>query len=179
MAHVAALFVFTLVFTLSVRSQGISDTPYAGEQTRNIKALSDSDIQSYRTGAGMGLAKAAELNHYPGPLHVLALADELRLTTEQRTHVRRLMENMKEQAIPIGERIVQLEARLDSLFSLALIDTATVRSLTRDIALLQAALRSVHLEAHLAQRALLSTGQVDLYDRLRGYSSNTTPHTHH
>ena len=30
----------------------------------------------------MGLALAAELNGYPGPLHVIELADSLRLTPE-------------------------------------------------------------------------------------------------
>ena len=32
----------------------------------------------------MGLAKAAELNHYPGPAHVLTLATELALTPDQK-----------------------------------------------------------------------------------------------
>jgi hypothetical protein len=57
--------------------------PYAGQQTRSIKALSPEDIDELRKCAGMGLAKAAELNGYPGPLHVLALTKELRLTPDQ------------------------------------------------------------------------------------------------
>ena len=36
--------------------------PYAGQQKRIIKALSDADIQALQNGEGMGLAKAAELN---------------------------------------------------------------------------------------------------------------------
>jgi hypothetical protein len=55
-----------------------ADMPYAWEQTRAIKALSDEDIAALRQGEGMGMgmgmAKAAELNGYPGPVHVLALA---------------------------------------------------------------------------------------------------------
>jgi len=38
-------------------------------------ALSVEQIEQYRAGAGMGYAKAAELNRYPGPMHVLELAD--------------------------------------------------------------------------------------------------------
>jgi len=57
-------------------------SPYTGQQTRSIKALSPEDIDELRKGAGMGLAKAAELNGYPGPLHVLALTKELRLTPD-------------------------------------------------------------------------------------------------
>lgn len=35
----------------------------------------------------MGFAKAAELNSYPGPKHVLDLGDRLKLTTQQRQQV--------------------------------------------------------------------------------------------
>ena len=34
-------------------------SPYAGQQTRAIKALSPEDIASLRNGEGMGMAKAA------------------------------------------------------------------------------------------------------------------------
>jgi hypothetical protein len=39
-----------------------SPQPYAGMQTRPIKALSDQQIADLRAGRGMGLALAAELN---------------------------------------------------------------------------------------------------------------------
>ena len=45
-----------------------ANLPYAGQQTRAIKALSDDDIAALRAGEGMGMAKAAELNGYPGPV---------------------------------------------------------------------------------------------------------------
>ena len=54
-----------------------ADMPYAGQQARAIKALSDDDIAALRKGEGMGVAKAAELNGYPGPAHVLVLAADL------------------------------------------------------------------------------------------------------
>src|SRR4030065_1872841 len=53
-------------------------SPYAGQETRGIKSLSDREVQEYLAGRGMGLAKAAELNNYPGPAHVLELSDRLR-----------------------------------------------------------------------------------------------------
>jgi hypothetical protein len=40
-------------------------TPYAGQQARQVQAPSDEDIKALREG--MGMAKAAELNGYPGP----------------------------------------------------------------------------------------------------------------
>ncbi len=67
-------------------------TPYAGQHTREIKALSPPDIESYLAGQGMGLAKAAELNHFPGPKHVLELADALNLSKEQLTQTQALFE---------------------------------------------------------------------------------------
>jgi hypothetical protein len=48
-----------------------AQTPYAGMQTRPIKALSEQQVADLQAGRGMGLALAAELNGYPGPAHVL------------------------------------------------------------------------------------------------------------
>ena len=45
--------------------------PYSGQQGRMIKALSSKEVQGLLQGKGMGMAKAAELNQYPGPRHVL------------------------------------------------------------------------------------------------------------
>jgi hypothetical protein len=57
--------------------------PYAGLEKRAIKALSDAQIADLRAGRGMGLALPAELNGYPGPVHVLELGDRLGLDAEQ------------------------------------------------------------------------------------------------
>ena len=65
-----------------------AQTPYAGMQTRSIKALSEQQVADLGAGRGMGLALAAELNGYPGPSHVLELADKLNLSTDQRAGVR-------------------------------------------------------------------------------------------
>lgn len=73
---VAALAVCTL--TAPVLAAEMPATPYAGQQTRTIKALSDDEIAALRNGEGMGMAKAAELNGYPGPIHVLSLAAQTR-----------------------------------------------------------------------------------------------------
>jgi hypothetical protein len=42
-----------------------ADAPYAGQQVRAIKSLSDEDIAALRMGEGMGMAKTAELNGTP------------------------------------------------------------------------------------------------------------------
>ena len=69
--------------------------PYAGMQTRPVKALSDQQIADLKAGRGMGLALAAELNGYPGPMHVLELAAPLGLSDEQRAKVAGLFDAMK------------------------------------------------------------------------------------
>src|SRR5262245_35073714 len=77
---------------------GAHAQPYAGQQTRVVASLSDEDVRGFLDGRGMGLAKAAELNGHPGPMHVLELADELRLTPEQRALVTTAFDRMKAKA---------------------------------------------------------------------------------
>lgn len=49
---------------------------------------------------------------------------------------------------------------------------------TGEIGRLQGELRAVHLQTHLAQRAILTPAQTEQYDDLRGYRGNAaaTPH---
>ena len=96
-----------------------SSQPYAGLEQRPIKALSQQQIDDLKTGRGMGLALAAELNGYPGPSHVLELGDRLDLTQEQRIQVQRLFDAMKQEAVPLGNKLVEQERELDRLFSAA------------------------------------------------------------
>ena len=75
-----AVLTFALVFAVGVAA---ADNPYAGQQTRTIKALSEQEIADYLQGHGMGLSKVAELNHYPGPRHVLDKSEDLGLSAAQ------------------------------------------------------------------------------------------------
>lgn len=58
--------------------------PNAGQESYRIKSLSEAEVQNYLNGRGMGLAKPAELNRYPGPMHVLELAEKLQLSALQK-----------------------------------------------------------------------------------------------
>lgn len=144
--------------------------PYAGQQARAIKSLSEAEIRGLLNGEGMGFAKVAELNHYPGPLHVLELADQLALTPEQRAKTQALFEGMKAHAIELGKRLVEQEGELDRLFADARIDDDGLQRALHGIALTRAELRAAHLRAHLEMRELLTEHQIAEYDRLRGYS---------
>lgn len=144
-------------------------SPYAGEQQRRIKALSAADVQDLLAGRGMGLAKSAELNRYPGPAHVLELADRLGLSAEQKARTQAVFEAMQARARALGKALVEREAELDRLFASREISRARLESSLAEIARLQGELRGVHLEAHLAQAELLTAEQVATYAELRGY----------
>lgn len=159
------------VTLLTVLAAHANPSPYAGEQTRQIKALSASEVTSLLGGHGMGFARAAELNSYPGPRHVLDLADELKLTPDQKAGLNRIFETMKAAALPLGRELVARESELDRLFTDRQATTGAVLSLTREIGRLQGELRAVHLNAHVATVAMLHAGQVARYDELRGYTS--------
>ena len=153
--------------------------PYAGQQTRAIKALSSEDLEELRTGAGMGLAKAAELNGYPGPLHVLALAKELQLTIGQIRLVTGIHERMSAAAKPLGGEIIDHEQELDRLFAEGRITSERLSGETAAIGALQGRLRSVHLAAHLETRDVLTPEQLTGYRQLRGYGNETAGPHHH
>jgi DNA-binding MarR family transcriptional regulator len=154
--------------------------PYAGEQQRDIKALSEQDTRTLRDGLGSGYAKAAELNGYPGPMHMLELARRLELTPEQEAATRRLLAEHKAKARDIGAHIVDAERALDTLFARAQATPDAVQAAVLRIGELQARLRAEHLNTHLAQAALLDGKQIAQYVDLRGYSSGAqqTPQTH-
>jgi len=155
------------------------DMPYAGQQARTIKALSDDDVAALRKGDGMGLAKAAELNGYPGPAHVLTLAAPLGLTETQRREVRAIFDRMQAAAKPLGGELIAQEQALDHLFAKNEITPDRLAAATHAIAELQGRLRSVHLAAHLETRALLDQDQVARYQRLRGYVHSPGAARHH
>jgi hypothetical protein len=143
--------------------------PYAGQEHRQIKALSEAEVQALLQGRGMGLAKAAELNHYPGPLHVLELAAALQLSEAQRTAVQQIYDRMHAEAVRLGQLIIAQEQALDRLFARDAAAGPPLPSTVGEIARLQGELRLVHLQAHVETRALLAPEQVATYDALRGY----------
>jgi len=156
-----------------------ADTPYAGQQTRMIKALSDDDIAALRKGEGMGMAKAAELNGYPGPVHVMALAAQLGLTETQLRDVKAIFDRMSAAAKPPGVDLIAQEQALDQLFAKGEITPHRLIAATAAIAELQGRLRAVHLSAHLETRAVLDAGQIARYQQLRGYGDPQAPGEHH
>ncbi|MDP1682441.1 MAG: Spy/CpxP family protein refolding chaperone [Burkholderiales bacterium] len=153
-------------------------SPYAGQQEREIKSLSVQEIGDYLAGKGMGLAKAAELNGYPGPAHALELADQLALTVEQRKQTEALFKDMQAKAIAAGERYIGEERMLNRLFTMKTISVTTLQAALARVAAQQSQVRLTHLEAHLTQVAILTPEQIAQYNELRGYLNPGGQATH-
>lgn len=162
----------TLMALGTVPAAGLAQeahSPYAHEGSEQVKTLSQQEVDDLLEGAGMGFARPAELNQYPGPRHVLDLADSLALSAEQRRGVEVTFAEMQGRAKALGRQILDAERALDAAFAAGgITEEALVTAVTR-IADLQGELRAVHLRAHLATRETLTRHQIHEYDRLRGY----------
>jgi hypothetical protein len=146
---------------------------YAGQQTRSVKAYSEAEVADLLAGRGMGLARSAELNAYPGPQHVLELTEKLGLSPAQRSATEALIVPMRAAAQKHGAELIARERELDALFADGRATPERVRAAVEAAAAAQARVRQAHLDAHIAQRAILTAEQVSSYQNLRGYDSNT------
>ena len=175
MLKVVALLALSMV----VAASAAQPTPHAAGQGRGIKAFSPAQIEDYLKGRGMGMALPAELNGYPGPRHVLELADELDLSADQRARTEQLFEHMRLTAVELGEEILTREALLDELFASGTATETAVDDVTEALGRLNGQLRAHHLRYHLAMRDLLEPRQIEQYQRLRGHASPQGSAGHH
>jgi Spy/CpxP family protein refolding chaperone len=127
----------------------------------------------------MGHGRAAELNHYPGPGNVLDLADELGLAPTQVQQVSAIEERLRSEAVPLGRQLLDEERRLEASFAKDKAAPETILTLSNAISDTEAQLRTAHLTAHVATRAVLTDAQLARYEYLQGYSdalAATEPH---
>ena len=152
--------------------------PALAQQQRELKALSPEEVQQFLSGAGMGYARPAELNSFPGPMHAFELADKLVLTPGQRAQTKELMDAHKAEARAIGAKRVEAERVLDALFASGKAEQQALRDAVRAAAALEGEYRLSHLETHRRMRALLTEEQVVRYNHLRGYGTGGAAHRH-
>jgi hypothetical protein len=157
-------------------AQPAPSKPYAGLQQREIKALSEQEIADLRAGRGLGLALAAELNSYPGPRHVLELAEPLGLTGQQRASVKALFDSMNAEAIPIGQKLIAAETEFDRQFVERTITPERLKATTAEIGAIRGELRYTHLKYHISTAAVLTSEQIRRYAELRGYATAADIH---
>lgn len=155
-----------IVLTLSA-TPALADSHGGGKGMHDSGALSEKEIKALEAGKGMGMGKVAELNQYPGPKHVLEMADELELTEEQKAETQKLFGEMRSNAIPLGRKLIEAEQALERAFADKAVDAASLEAAVLEIGEMRARLRYVHLETHLRQRALLNEDQIASYDKLR------------
>jgi hypothetical protein len=163
--------------TSSSPSSSSQVSPYAGQEIRNIKSLSDNDVQSLRNGTGEafgGVAKLAELNGYPGPRHVLDMGSELQLTDRQRMEIELIYQNMSNKAKSIGVAIIAIEQDMDRALANKTITEENLQLMLDKSGDLYGQLRFVHLSAHLDTVQTLTIEQVQMYNKIRGYDSGST-----
>lgn len=152
--------------------------PYAGQQHSSIPGLAEAEVASYREAGGMGLARPADVNGYPGPLHVLEHADALMLSGEQRRAAQALYDQMKAEASVIGEELLAQYGALELAFRNGTITPEILTDRTGELGRIEGALRATHLKYHLSTRAVLTPDQVAAYMRLRGYANDAAPAEH-
>jgi Spy/CpxP family protein refolding chaperone len=168
-------FIAATISLIVLTGSAMSEQPYAGLQNRPIKTLSDQQIADLNAGRGMGLALAAELNGYPGPIHAIELAGQLRLSPDQLSKLKSLFEAMKAETIPLGSTLISQERELNDGFANHTITPTSLQTATIGIGTTQAALRAAHLKYHLSTADILTPEQVARYNELRGYQSDETP----
>ena len=173
MRMIYAILIFTLIpFSSFSASKHSHKSKYVGQEKREIKSLSESDIDELKNGRGWGLAKAAELNGMPGPAHLLEMKDEIDLSAKQVRAVEDLFKKMKQEAISLGLELIELERELNNHFARRTITDELLSLLLERVAQVKKKLRYVHLSTHLKTPNILTPVQIALYNKLRGYSSD-------
>lgn len=169
------IFIFSSIMALLWISPSRADEtsqPYVGLTNRDITSLSSDDITELKAGRGWGLALPAELNGYPGPTHVLELAEQLDLSDAQQKQMYDIFEDMQKEAISAGTELIKAERELDQSFIDGTVTVAMLAELTDAAAAARGNLRFIHLSRHLQTIGILNEQQIKRYSMLRGYSSD-------
>lgn len=148
-----------------------ASSSYPQLQESEVRGLTPQQIAGLRSGDGMGYALPAELNGYPGPKHVLELADDLELNASQRQATSAIRATMLGEAKATGAKLIDAYEALDAEFRSKEIDAERLRVHTDEIGALEGSLRAIHMEAHLAMMGVLTHAQILEYSELRGYES--------
>jgi hypothetical protein len=164
--------IIVLAASLPAEAQDHHAAHAAAPEVGGTTTLTAAQVKQLLDGDGMGLAKPAELNQYPGPKHLLELAADLNLSPEQRREIERIRAAMLVAAQRLGAEIVEAERALDAAFRRRQLTEAQLREATLQIGRMQGELRAAHLVAHLHARAHLSDEQISKYAVLRGHAKH-------
>lgn len=160
--------VILILAALSVTAAAQEPSSESADQDDSIKSLTGRDLQGLRNGQGMGAGRVAELNGYPGPRHVLELANELELSDGQIEQTQLAFAEMRSAAMAAGAEIIEAERSLDARFAAHDVDPESVAATIGEIGAMRAGLRYIHIEAHMKMREILTDAQIEAYGLLRG-----------
>jgi hypothetical protein len=180
--HTRNLMSVLVLLAVTLTATGaVAQPPYADLANREIKALGVEEIAGLEAGRGLGFALSAELNGWPGPKHVLELAEMLGLDPATRERVEAIRQEMAREAQRLGAEIVALERDIDRIFATANTpaEAEAAAPLVARAGTLRGELRWVHLKAHLATRPLLNAEQLAHYERARTHQAVGGAHAHH
>ena len=158
-----------LTATWALAQHDHTASPYAHTQSAEFATLTPDEVRELRNGEGMGLARPAELNSFPGPRHLLDLKADLDLTQTQIARIEAIHAKMKTRAIAKGKAILQAEQHLGNLFAAGRPTAAETNRMTEHLGIMRGQLQAIHLLAHIESTRELTAEQIEHYDRLRGY----------
>ena len=152
------------------------------EHKMHQSSMNHERSEGLKMGKGMGYAKVAETNGYPGPKHVLELSKELELTDEQKQKTQAIFESVQKDAKALGAELVAAEEALEAMFKAGEVTAEKAQKQLAMIAELEGKVRAVHVLAHVKQQGLMTQHQIHLYSKLRGHSKDghtKEDHKHH
>lgn len=97
---------------------------------------------------------------------------EIGLAAEQVAKLDVIFKDMQQKAIIEGKRLIEREKALEDAFRAGPISDETLRKLLAQIEASRSELRYIHLAAHLTSPPVLTSDQIKLYNKLRGYDGD-------
>ena len=152
-----------LLSLLAVASQAPAERPPSHPREALHYICLQMEQEALENGQGLGMALVADRNGFPGPRHILDMKEQLQLNSDQERKAQDLFDRMHTRAVVLGKEVLAKEAALERLFSADEPDEAGVRRLLAE----SAALRWVHLSAHLEARGMVTPEQLHLYHTAR------------
>jgi len=143
-----------------------AQSQHAASSMQHHHSCLDEESASIERGEGFGMGMTADRAGYPGPRHVLDMAADLKLSSEQHAAMEKIFAAMHDKAIARGKELFESEARLEQMFRDGRPE-ADLREQAFRVDSIHAELRWIHLSAHLAAQKILTPEQIAQYTRLR------------
>jgi Spy/CpxP family protein refolding chaperone len=157
---------FLTNFIFLILLSGFASAQTDSSKTSPLKFMSYADYHQYSTGNDKGMGLIAEVNNYPSPKNVMALAKELGLSENQKSQVKILLTEMNRKALEMGKFLIAEETKLNKQFAGNTINEGSLVFYTNKIGALQGELRNAYLKAHFRTFKILTAPQLKKYSQL-------------